>query len=311
MDRAPAHPDNCGEPPLAVDPGAVDMEEYWEQRLHTFRAGHEERMLTIGEQVWRYLTGGAGERAALLLHGSSGDGESLFGLMSSLERVYRVVAPTYPDGAHSITAVVDGLAQLLHALETPPALVVGYSLGGYLAQALAWRHPACVAGLALLNTGGPVPGAVRGESLQNALLAAAPGGVVRVAARAGAAALLSLEAPGLDRGAASFWRGYFAEMTRRVGKRRMLTHGRLVIDFLSGPIGLEPTREGWPEPATLIVNSARDRIIEPAELRALDALYPHAARTLEPNAGHLSVLTQPERYLAHIEAAFPSPRAVG
>ncbi len=248
---------------------------------------------------------------ALLLHGSSCDGEALFGLMAPLERMYRVVAPTYPDGAHTIAAVVNGLASLLDALRMSSALVVGYSLGGYLAQALSWRFPAYVAGLALLNTGGPAPGAVRGVSLQNALLAAAPGGVVRTASRAGATALLSLEAPGLDRGAASFWRGYFAEMAQRVGKRRMLTHGRLVVDFLSGPVGVEPTREGWPAPATLIVNSARDRIIEPAERRALDTLYPHAARVMEPNAGHLSVPTQPERYLAAIETAFPSTRATG
>ena len=132
---------------------------------------------------------------------------------------------------------------------------------------------------------------------------------MRAAARVGAIALLSREAPGLDGGAASFWREYLAEMAQRVGKRRMLIHGRLVVNFLSGPVGVKPTREGRPAPAMLIVNSERDRIIKPAERRALETLYPHAARVMEPNAGHLSVLTRPEPYIAALEATFPSPRA--
>lgn len=309
MRELSAHGDDGVDSRLAADSGVVDMAAAWTSRLRAFRANHVERSRSINGKNWHYLLGGQGERAALLLHGSASDGESLFGLMAPLERSYRVVAPTYPEGVGAIATAVDGLAGLLDALSMTSALVVGYSLGGYLAQALAWRYPERVAALALLNTGGPAPGAARASAIQNALLAATPGGVVRAAARAGAAALLSLEAPGLEWGEVSFWRGYFAEMARRVGKGRMLTHGQLVVNFLSGPAGAAPAMERSPTPVTLIVNSERDRTIEPEERGALEKLYPHAARVMEPNAGHLSVLTQPERYLTAIEAMFPSPRA--
>ncbi len=309
MRELSSHRDDSGEARPAAHAGMADRAADLTSRLRAFRARHVERSCLINGQVWHYLLGGQGERTALLLHGSASDGESLFELMAPLERSYRVIAPTYPDGIGTIATVVDGLAGLLDALSMPPALVVGYSLGGYLAQAMAWRYPERVAGLALLNTGGPAPGAARASAIQNVLLAAAPGRVVRAAARLGAAALLTLEAPGLERGEVSFWRGYFAEMARRVGKSRMLTHGRLVVNFLSGPAGVTLVMERSPAPAILIVNSARDRSIEPEERRALDRLYPHAAWVMEPNAGHLSVLTQSERYLAAIEATFSHPRA--
>jgi pimeloyl-ACP methyl ester carboxylesterase len=46
----------------------------------------------------------------------------------------------------------DDAAALLRALEVPPALVVGYSMGGPVAQLLARRHPEQVAGFVLCAT---------------------------------------------------------------------------------------------------------------------------------------------------------------
>lgn len=311
MGELSVSPDDGGRLKRSSDSRAVDMAEVWTERLLAFRAGHDPRRMEIGGLVWPYLLGGRGERPLLLLHGSASDGESLFGLMAPLERSYRVVAPTYPNGAQTIAAVVNGLDGLLDALGITQALVVGYSLGGYVAQALAWRYPERVASLALLNTGAPAQGAARAAAVQNALLAALPSGLMRAGARAGAGAMLSLDAPGPDRGAAAFWSGYLGAMARRVGKDRMLAHGRLVVDFLSGSMGVAPGVGERPTPAALIVHSARDRTILPAERRALDMLYPQAARVMEPNAGHLSVPTRPEGYLAAIETVFPSPCATG
>jgi pimeloyl-ACP methyl ester carboxylesterase len=228
--------------------------------------------------------------------------------MAPLERSQRVVAPTYPDSADTVAELVDGLAGMLEALGMTPALVIGYSLGGYLAQALAWRHPARVAGLVLLNTGGPAPSAARAVVVEQALLAALPEPALMIAARTAVGAQLRLEAPGLDAGSAAFWRKYMSAMARRVGKARMRAHQRLVVDFLRGPAGVTPLAEANPALATLIVSSARDRTIESAERRALDRLYPLAARVMEPNAGRLSVLTRPERYLAALETRFPVVR---
>lgn len=279
-----------------------------EQWLAEFRASHPPHTSNVAGREWRYLAGGAGARPLLLLHGSHSDGESLFGLMSRLERTSRVIAPTYPEGIDRVVDVVEGLVGLLDALQAPSALVVGYSLGGYIAQALAWRHPSRVAGLALLHSGAPEPRAARMAAFESAMLALTPTALVRTGAGVGVSALLTRDAPGLSTNEATFWRRYLTGMARRVGKRRMCAHARLVVDFL-GARAIYPAVSARAVP-TLLVHGGRDHTIEPGERRALDTVCPQATRVTLPDAGHLSVLTAPDPYGAAIESAFGlRPRA--
>ncbi|MCL2092456.1 MAG: alpha/beta hydrolase [Micrococcales bacterium] len=69
-------------------------------------------------------------------------------------RVLAVDLPdrTGPPGEPSFDAVADQLAEALARAGTERAVVVGCSMGGYLALALAQRHPALVAGLGLVDT---------------------------------------------------------------------------------------------------------------------------------------------------------------
>ena len=69
------------------------------------------------------------------------------------------VSPTGPDVAQtvggaepSIEVMADGVAATLEASGVERAVVAGLSMGGYVAMALAERHPGLVAGLALLDT---------------------------------------------------------------------------------------------------------------------------------------------------------------
>lgn len=277
----------------------------WHERLRLFRAKHTTRSLMVNGQRLAYLAGGReGQRVALLLHGSESDAESLFGAMTLLEAGYRVVAPTYPAGADSVAQACAGLAALLeHVSAGAPALVVGYSLGGYLAQALAMRRPDLVGRLALCNTGGPAASALRMVRLQYTLFGALPGPLLQGAWRAGAGLPLWREAPQLERADRIFWRGYLAEMSARVSKRAILTHGRLITDFLRSQLTPPPPLATMPG-HVLLLDSAWDHTIEPEERAALWALYPAATRRLLPQMGHLSFLTQPERFVAAIEAAF-------
>ncbi len=59
---------------------------------------------------------------------------------------------TPPVQAASIADFADAVAGVLDRLEITRAVVVGCSMGGYVAQALAVRHPARVAALGLANT---------------------------------------------------------------------------------------------------------------------------------------------------------------
>lgn len=274
----------------------------WRERLRAFRSNHVPRSLQVQGQRWSYLTGGQGERLALLLHGSESDAESLFGAATLLERGYRVLAPTYPEQADTVEQVCVGLAAILEDAGAP-ALLVGYSLGGYLAQALAARRPDLVARLALCNTGGPALTALRMVQMQYTLFAATPSPLLLGALRAGASLPLWREAPELPSLDRAFWRAYLAEMSTRLSKRAMLAHGRLIADFLRSHI-IPPTSLATMPGHVLILDSAWDHTIEPEERATLAALYPAATRRLLPLVGHLSMLTQPHLFVTAIQQEF-------
>jgi pimeloyl-ACP methyl ester carboxylesterase len=99
--------------------------------------------------------------AVLLVHGLGGQLRHFtYGIVDLLAAKYRVVAVDRPGSGYSerasgaaanLSAQADALAALIDVLELKRPVVVGHSLGGAVALALAQRHPERVAGLALIS----------------------------------------------------------------------------------------------------------------------------------------------------------------
>src|SRR5215472_5194274 len=133
--------------------------------LHFAEELPEGRLLDLpgrGTSFVRVAEGPAGAPTVLLLHGLMATADLNWSLaIPFLARSFNVIAPDLRGHGRgprtrrfSGEECADDLAAILHSLDAGRVIVVGYSLGGLVAQVFVRRHPQLVAGLVLCATAG-------------------------------------------------------------------------------------------------------------------------------------------------------------
>lgn len=140
-------------------PDALIEARFAAERL---RAGAGEKRLVVGDHEWRYLEAGDGP-PLLLVHGFSGSKENWLPLMPHLVGRHRVIAvdlpgwgetTRLPDADYGIPAQAGRLVDFIAALGLQRPVLVGHSMGGFIAGIVGARHPDAVSALVLVAPAG-------------------------------------------------------------------------------------------------------------------------------------------------------------
>jgi len=111
----------------------------------------------------RLLLMGGGEKPVVFLHGLFGTPEHWRSILNELADGYRLVAPQLPldrrpdqrsNGIKSLDDLIDHVAHTIFALDLPPVVMCGNSLGGLVSIEMCLRYPERVAGLVLAGSAG-------------------------------------------------------------------------------------------------------------------------------------------------------------
>ncbi len=222
----------------------------------------------------------------LVLHGGGGP-QTVFGLASALSGRAQVLTPTHPGFAgeprpewfDSIDDLAFAYLDLLERLDLRDVLVIGSSMGGWIASAMALRDTTrLLSGLVLVDAAGirvegyPIadvssltPNELSALSFHNpAAFRVDPATVTPEQAEARAANLRALYVYDQGQGMRD------PKLRRRLGRVKI------------------PVLVAWGE---------SDRVILPEYGRAYAQSFPDARFQLIPEAGHLPQLEQPERLL--------------
>ena len=184
----------------------------------------------------------------------------------------------------------DDAAAVLRTLSTGPAIAVGYSMGGPIAQLLARRHPDLVAGLVLSATARDFRGRPA-ERLRFGTI-----GLAAAAAAVGPAALAPPipVLPGGLRPAGWAW----SEVRR---------HEPTALVAAAAALGRFTSRD-WigslDVPASVLVHG-RDRLVPPHRQHKLAGALPDA-RVVEADLDHTGAGRDPQRYVAALQRAHAS-----
>ena len=247
--------------------------------------------LTNGVRLHYRRQGPQSGPALILLHGYSDSSLSFTRIMPLLPAEQRVIAVDFrghgdsdkPDDGYRMTDFADDVIQLMDALDVPSAIVVGHSMGSFVAQALVERAPQRVSSLVLLAS---APTAVND--------------VVKVLQMA----VESLTDP-VDE---EFVRGFqFATVAQPVpepfmnaaivNSRRM--PAAIWRKALSGLVEFQP-RLPRSSVRTLVLGGALDAVFSAGEQFALALQYPNAQLRLIDDVGHTLHWEQPDVFVREL-----------
>jgi pimeloyl-ACP methyl ester carboxylesterase len=255
------------------------------------QAAHRRRRLALADGEIAFVERG-GRSPLLLVHAFPLDHRMWAPQMDAFAPARRVVAPdlagfggsTVP-GRASVEAHADDLAMLLDDLHIERAVVVGLSMGGYIALAMWRRHSRRLAGLVLADTRA---GADTDEARANRRTLASDVG------ERGADAAREAMLPGLlSPGAAPALREHVAEI---IGGQAPAG-----ITAALGAMAARPDATGdlaAIEVPTLVLVGRRDTVTPPTEAEAIAQAIPGARLAIVPGAGHLANLEEPGAFNA-------------
>ena len=256
-----------------------------------------------GAPYVRRLPGPPGSMTVVLLHGLSGSADLTWTpSYLDLSRFFSVVALDlrghgrgipHGGGTYRLEDCADDVAALVRTLGVGPVIVVGYSMGGAVAQLLWQRHPEAVAGLVLCSTAADF----RLPPHERLMVAAAltTGAFLRTVPplfRLGFDTASTLLVGHLDDPTREWARGEFG----RCGFDTALAAAMAVAGFSS-----VPWITGVDLPSAVVL-TRQDRVVPPARQRELAELIPRSA-VYEIDAGHGACLSAVERFLPAFLAA--------
>jgi pimeloyl-ACP methyl ester carboxylesterase len=262
--------------------------------------------VTISGRSYAYAEAGNAP-PLLLVHGFPLDHESWAPQLEVFGHQRRVIAPdlagfgrTGTPGAPSLDAHADDLAALLDEIGAARVVLVGLSMGGYIALAMWRKHRERIAALVLADTrsGADAPEAqTKRVALADRVLAE------------GIAPLLGNVQPGLLSEAAP---ARIADTVRTIIERQPPAGAAAALRAMAARVDSTPDLPSIDVPVLVIVGE-QDAITPASESEAMVAALPRASLARIPRAGHLSNLEEPgafngalRAFLDEVDAESPS-----
>ncbi len=242
---------------------------------------------------WTYYSGGSGDTTILFAHGMGGAYQLWWQQIIYFEPHYRVISYTLPETVDNLDDTAEGIKAILHKEKVNKFIVVGTSMGGYIAQYLTHIWSERILKAVFSNTFPPNKLIEQKNARLAKILPWVPTVLI---ARAGEKQLREklLPAAHNDTLLASFL------PTMPFSKKQFLNRYKVLTDKFFP----QPDQYVYKRIPVLIIESANDPLVEKPLREKLKALYAGARVENFGNEGHFPYITATERFNKVLESFF-------
>lgn len=251
-----------------------------------------EKFTIANHTAFRYIDTEKGDKVILLIHGYLESLEAWDPLLSKLKKEYRVIAFDVPGhgisevkgSVHTMPYLAETAAALLNKIGVPKVIVVGHSMGGYIAQALKRLRPDLVEKMVLLHStpdaDTPAKRANREREIE----------IIRT----GRKELLSTINPG--KGFAKDNRKKFNDYIDELGQQVMITDDDGIMALLNGMMEREDGND-LIDKDTMMVFGCEDEYMPKEYCESLAAKHPEAKVLWLEHSGHNGHLEEQAKFI--------------
>ncbi len=254
-------------------------------KLAAFRAKYPERTVAAGRLNWGVIEvkGKKGQPTLVLIPGTLGVADIFWNQIVALKGKARIVAVTVPASV-DIVKLADSLKALFDKLKIDKAHLLGSSLGGFLIQHFAARHPERIEKLYVANTlldpkakelKGPLPAEAKKMTPKQHLEKAYSNIAGMPTPDAGFKLLKTVLKDNAD----------------RLGGKWLKSRVLVVRDGPAVP------KLKLPDSKIIVLDCADDPVVAAPVLEAVRKRYPKAERFHLESGGHFPYVTRPKDYI--------------
>ncbi len=248
----------------------------------------------VGDVYLNFVVEGEEGIPLLLVHGFPFDHTMWRAQLSGLADHFRMIAPDLrgfgesdaPEGGYSMDRFADDLAGLLDVLGVEKVVLVGLSMGGYIAFAFQRRHPERLSGLVLVDTQATAD-TLEGREGRFA--------AIEKVRRQGVESIVDGLLPKLFAPMTLLQKPIAVRSLREMMARQPANGVIGALEAMAGRPDSTPGLEGI-TCKSLVVVGQEDALTPPAKAEAMASAIKAARLQIVPGAGHLVPIEAPEAF---------------
>jgi pimeloyl-ACP methyl ester carboxylesterase len=258
-----------------------------QQQLDYFLNCSQTGKTDIDGVEWNYFIAGNNTQSTILiLTGGGSIAEAAFIYANSLATEHRVITLNIP-AVHTVDACMQAIKTILNQLSVDKVSILGFSMGGMLAQCFVREFPQRVDKLIMFVSMLPSKEYAKKYAKYKFAISLVPEFLFKIISKRSLRKLVLADSAKADKAVIDFWLKFFDWEfdSGKMNKQLLLATSDILIDYFQNYQFTAADLKEWPG-KILLFESSRDEVISSTERMRFKDVHPQAQVIAQLDSGH-------------------------